>query len=64
MGGIIDHLDAIEFMMAGASAFMVGTANLTDPYALRDIITGLEGYMADNGIDDISGMTGSLELYT
>jgi len=60
MGGISCATDAIEFMMAGATAVMVGTANFTNPYACPEIIKGLEDYCRDNNIEKISDLTGSL----
>lgn len=53
MGGIMNAGDAIEFMLAGASAVAVGTANFINPASAVDIIEGIESYMAENKITDI-----------
>lgn len=63
MGGISNHLDVIEYMIAGAALCMVGTVNMRDPYAIPGIIGGLSDYCRDNKIDSISSFTGSLKLY-
>ena len=51
MGGIMNWEDAVEFMLVGASAVSVGTANLISPYAIKDIIDGLENYLKNTGED-------------
>ncbi len=61
MGGILNAEDAIEFMLAGASAVAVGTANFINPTACLDIIRGIERYMEENGLNDIREITGRLE---
>ena len=50
MGGIQTAEDALEFIMAGAAAVAVGTANFRNPYAMPEIIGGLEKYMEENGM--------------
>ena len=62
MGGIMTGEDAIEFMLAGATAVSVGTANLVDPMAAIRIIDGIESYMMENNIGDINDITGKLLL--
>jgi len=62
MGGITTWEDAVEMMLAGASAIQVGTAIFTDPYAPLKIIDGLKNYLIDNKIENISEITGKLEL--
>ncbi len=62
MGGITCAEDAVEFLIAGASAVAVGTANFTDPTASIDVIAGLERYMRAHRIDRVSDLTGSLIL--
>ncbi|GFP22232.1 dihydroorotate dehydrogenase (NAD+) catalytic subunit, partial [Candidatus Hakubella thermalkaliphila] len=57
MGGIMNSSDAIEFMLAGASAVAVGTANFVNPSATIDIIKGIESFMADNSITDLKELT-------
>lgn len=60
MGGIMNGNDAIEFMLAGAVAVQVGTANLVEPTATVRIIDDIEQYMLDNGIKAIKDITGGL----
>ncbi len=60
MGGIQSASDAIEFMLAGATAVAVGTANFINPSAAADIVAGIEKYMEDNNIMDINEITGGL----
>ena len=62
MGGIASANDALEFIIAGASAFSVGTALFWDPTVCRAIIGGIEEYMSRNGISEISQLTGTLRL--
>jgi dihydroorotate dehydrogenase (NAD+) catalytic subunit len=62
MGGIRYASDALEFLIAGATAIAVGSANFADPRASLDIIDGIEKYMAQNGIKTVAELTGSLEL--
>ena len=61
IGGIMNATDAIEFMLAGAAAIAVGTANFVNPIATIDIIDGIEGFMRGNGISDIKELTGGLK---
>jgi len=61
MGGIMDTESALEFLIAGATAVSVGTANFVNPRASLEIISGLKKYMADNGIPDLSSITGRLK---
>lgn len=58
MGGIACWEDAVEFIMAGATAVAVGTANFNDPEITGKIIRGIEGYMKDNDISDLSEIRG------
>ena len=58
MGGIASAEDVIEFMLAGASAVEVGAANLTDPFACRDIVRDLPRVMEKYGIDDLADIIG------
>ncbi|HSD49914.1 MAG TPA: dihydroorotate dehydrogenase [Candidatus Methylomirabilis sp.] len=62
MGGIVTAEDALEFLIAGATAVAVGTANFIDPEAPVKVIEGLEQYCAANGIPDIRQLIGSLEI--
>ena len=61
MGGISTWEDAVEMMMAGASAIQVGAAIFGDPYTPVKIIDGLEKYCEDNGISNISEIVGTVE---
>lgn len=60
MGGIMDVEDALEFMMVGASAIQVGTANFSKLDTMIEIIDGMEKYLSDNKIDDINDIVGIL----
>ena len=60
MGGIVNTEDALEFLMLGASAVQVGTANFANLDAMINIIDGLEKYCADNKIDNIKEIIGIL----
>ncbi|HEC98467.1 MAG TPA: dihydroorotate dehydrogenase [Nitrospirae bacterium] len=59
-GGIMDGEDAIEYMLAGATAVAVGTANFVSPAATMDILSGIKDYMTTYGIKDISSIKGGL----
>ncbi len=58
-GGITTASDAIEFIMAGASAVQVGTAIFTNPRAPLDILEGIEQFMKKEGIEDIAELIGA-----
>ncbi|MBI4825939.1 MAG: dihydroorotate dehydrogenase [Nitrospirae bacterium] len=60
MGGIISAEDAVEFLIAGASAVAVGTGNFVTPLASMNVLEGIEKYMSDMGIEKVSDLTGSL----
>ncbi len=62
MGGITCAEDAIEFLMAGAAAVQVGTANFTDPYAIPKIIEGLNAWCDKHGVANVSELTDTLVL--
>ncbi len=62
LGGISNAEDAVEFMLAGASAVEVGTANFIDPAVCPKIIDGIEEYMEKNGMNDTKSLTGALIL--
>ena len=61
MGGIASAEDAIEFMMAGATAVSVGTANFRNPRVTEEIVSGIETFMRENHIDDIREIIGCVE---
>lgn len=58
MGGIATAEDAIEFMMAGATAVSVGTANFHNPHVTADIVSGIETFMTEQKISDINEIIG------
>jgi dihydroorotate dehydrogenase (NAD+) catalytic subunit len=60
MGGIMSGEDAVEFMLAGASAIAVGTANFVDPTAAVDVVRGIEQYMQTNNIGDVNELIGAV----
>jgi dihydroorotate dehydrogenase (NAD+) catalytic subunit len=62
MGGIVTAEDALEFLIAGATAVAVGTANFIDPTAPVKVIEGLEQFCAANGIPDICQFIGGLQI--
>ena len=62
MGGITCAEDAIEFLMAGATAVQVGTANFTDPLVCPKIIEGLNAWCDRHGVQNITELTGVLQL--
>ncbi len=57
-GGIICARDAVEFIMAGATAVQIGTASLTSPDIYLTILEGIEHFMLDNGIEDVRELIG------
>ena len=61
MGGISSWEDAVEFIMAGATAVAVGTANFMNPFAAVEIADGIENFMIKNGIKDLSEIRGIIE---
>lgn len=61
MGGIIDAESALEFFIAGAAAVSVGTMNFVDPQTSLKIISGLEKYMAEHNLQNLSQLTGRLK---
>ena len=62
IGGIMKARDALEFIIAGASAVQVGTANFVNPRATTDILDGLEEFMRTNGVSNIKELVGTLEV--
>jgi len=60
MGGIQNAADAIEFMMAGATAVAVGTANFYEPQTVLQVITGIREFMQRQDIKDVREITGSV----
>lgn len=60
MGGVQSTEDAVELILAGATAVSVGTANFTNPTATIDIINGIQDYMENNGVEDINELIGAV----
>ena len=60
MGGIVTGLDAVEFMLAGASAVAVGTASFIDPQAALAVVSGIEQYCESQGVGDVNELIGAL----
>jgi len=61
MGGIMDYRDALEFLIAGASAVQVGTANFVNPRASIEVLEGLRNYCTEHGIQNLREIVGSLK---
>ena len=61
IGGIMNHKDAVEFILCGASAVQVGTANFVNPIASTEIIDGIKSYMVKNNIKEIEELIGALK---
>ena len=61
MGGIMDARDALEFIIAGADAVQVGTANFVDPFVWGKILDGISDYMTRHGIARIADLVGTLD---
>lgn len=62
IGGIMDYKDAVEFMLCGANAVQVGTANFVDPQAPLRVIEGLERYLNNKKINDVNKIVGRIKL--
>jgi dihydroorotate dehydrogenase (NAD+) catalytic subunit len=60
IGGVVESDDAVEFLIAGAKAVQVGTANFVNPRATMDIVDGIEEYLIRHGIGDVNELIGSL----
>jgi len=61
MGGVSCGTDAVEFMLAGATAVAVGTANFANPTATVDVIDGIIDYCEQYGVTDVNELIGALE---
>lgn len=60
MGGIANGEDAVEFLLAGASAVAVGAMNFANPYATVETVAGIEDYMRQHGIEDVGELIGAV----
>lgn len=61
MGGIATAEDALEFIMAGATAVSVGAMNFMNPYTTIEVVEGIEGYMRKNKVEDINELIGCVK---
>lgn len=59
MGGIMNAADALEFILAGATAVAVGTANFVNPRATLEVLEGIENYLIEHGMNDINQLIGA-----
>jgi len=62
MGGIVTPEDAVEFLIAGATAVQVGTASYADPRAVERLVTGLTSWCKSHNVDRVSSLTGGLQI--
>jgi dihydroorotate dehydrogenase (NAD+) catalytic subunit len=62
MGGIMCAEDAIEFLIAGASAVAVGTATFVDPKAALKVVAGIDAYLERKGFKSVAEIVGALKL--
>jgi dihydroorotate dehydrogenase (NAD+) catalytic subunit len=61
MGGIATAADVLEFMIAGATAVQIGTANFVDPFVWTKVLDGLREYLTRHDISRLASVTGSLD---
>ena len=61
MGGIVTGTDAVEFMLAGATAVAVGTANFMNPHATIEVVEGIEAYCEEQGVANVTELIGALK---
>jgi dihydroorotate dehydrogenase (NAD+) catalytic subunit len=64
MGGIAGADDVLEFMIAGATAVQVGTANFVDPFLWNRLLDGLRAYMTEHGLRRLTDLTGTIDTTT
>jgi dihydroorotate dehydrogenase (NAD+) catalytic subunit len=62
MGGIVTAEDAVEFLLAGATAIQVGTASYADPRAVERLVRGLESWCRSHHVEKVASLTGALEV--
>ena len=62
IGGIMTAKDALEFLIAGAVAVQIGTANFINPHATTDIIDGIETFLMERNISDIADIIATLKV--
>ncbi len=63
MGGIMTSDDALEFIIVGATAISIGTANFVNPKTVIEVVKGIERYMIENGFSDINDLIGCLNIH-
>src|SRR3954465_11332826 len=63
MGGIADARDALEFIIAGANAVQIGTANFVDPFIWTKLLDGITDYMVRHGVARVADLVGSVDLH-
>jgi dihydroorotate dehydrogenase (NAD+) catalytic subunit len=61
MGGIMTSTDAIEFLLAGATAVAVGTSTFVNPTGVLDIARGIQQYLEENNVADVNDLIGAVE---
>jgi dihydroorotate dehydrogenase (NAD+) catalytic subunit len=64
MGGIASATDALEFIIAGATAVQVGTANFVDPFIWSKLLDGIQGYMTRHRITRLRDLVGTIDTST
>ena len=62
LGGIVSAEDAVEFLLAGATAVQVGTASYADPRATERLVKELEAWCRSHNVEKASSLTGALEI--
>jgi dihydroorotate dehydrogenase (NAD+) catalytic subunit len=62
LGGIMSATDAVEFLLAGATAVQIGTANFINPRVSLEVVEGIETYLAENGFSDVNEIVGGLQI--
>jgi dihydroorotate dehydrogenase (NAD+) catalytic subunit len=62
MGGIVTAEDAVEFMLAGATAVQVGTASYADPRAVERLVSGLTSWCKGHNVERVASLTGGLTI--
>ena len=62
VGGVFNAEDAVEFLLAGARAIQIGSANLANFWAPLDVLDGLVAYMGEHGVADVNDLVGAVEL--
>lgn len=62
LGGIMNATDAIEFIMAGATAIEIGTANFIDPAVTIKVVNGINEWLDNHGVKDVNDIVGCLKV--